>query len=371
MSGVATAIAGSALLGGALASDAQRSAANKAADAANNATNTSSGVQKYMFDTNLKYNQPFNIAGLQGLSNLTGMKFNHPMQDPSLTPTPAPQQYIQDTANPFVSMNPEYAQWVRNGGEGNAPSQFSTTYNQMVNPEYTSWEEAEKKRKESEALNQITPQMTIDPTGGAGKYMDQLANMPGLNLPQFNYKFDENDPGYQFRKSQLEKTINQQAAARGNYNSRPVINALGEGNMALTADETDRQFGRQKDVYGLNTTATLQNYGAGRTQLMDLFNMGTNLGGIQYGQQLDLAKIGAGAAGSAGSAALSTGQGLASTYNQGGASQAQSALMQGQNQSDLWSGIGAMPMNYMLMSRLYGGNTGYKPPMNGLYYGEG
>lgn len=203
------------------------------------------------------------------------------------------------------------------------------------------------------ALNQFGG---VDPTGGSSKYLSQVENMPALSLPSlslnnFNYAFNPNDPTYQYRKSELEKTINQAAAARGNYNSRPAINALSEGNIALTADESEKQFGRALDSYNANISTALSQFGAdyGRAtdtynsqygKLTDLYNMSSQLGSGQYNKILDAIKIGQGAASSSGAGAVATGQGLANTYGQLGNSMAQSELLKGQAQSDLYSGLG-------------------------------
>lgn len=196
----------------------------------------------------------------------------------------------------------------------------------------------------------------IDPTSGARKYQAQIEGMPELSLPgldlgSFNFAFDPNDPTYQFRQKEMQKTIDQAAAARGNYNSRPVINALAEGNLALTADESEKQFGRALDTYKTNLSTTLSQYGAdygkaqdiyssGYGKLTDLYNMSMNIGSFDYSKIMDAIKIGQGAAGTAGQGAMATGQGLANTYGILGSNLSQSALASGQAESDMWGGIG-------------------------------
>jgi hypothetical protein len=196
----------------------------------------------------------------------------------------------------------------------------------------------------------------VDPTAGARQYQQQIEDMPSLSLPEldlgsFDYAFDPNDPTYQYRQKEMEETINQAAAARGNYNSRPVINALAEGNIALTADESQRQFGRALDTYNTNISTALSQYGAdyGRSQdlygskygkLTDLYNISQNIGATDYSKILDAIKIGQGAAGTAGQGAMATGQGLANTYGNLGSTLAQTNLASGQAMSDMWGGIG-------------------------------
>ena len=209
---------------------------------------------------------------------------------------------------------------------------------------------------------------TADVTGGAGQYQNQLQAMGGLDLPSlnldpFSYQFDPNDPTYQFRKSEMENTINAAAAARGNYNSRPVINALGTGNIALTADENVSQYNRALGTYGTNMQTAMSQYGADygkatdiygadRSKLTDLYNMSMQMGSADYGKLIDAVKIGQGSASAAGAGAVATGQGLASSYNQLGAGLSNLALTSGQTMSDLYSGIGSSPYAaYALMNK--------------------
>ena len=133
--------------------------------------------------------------------------------------------------------------------------------------------------------------------------------------------------------------------------ARPVINALSQGNIALTADESEKQFGRALGTYGTNVQTALAQYGAdygketdiyntGYGKLTDLYNMSMQTGGADYNKLIDLIKIGQGSAGTAGAGATATGQGLANTYGQLGSSLSQSAIASGQAESDMWGGIG-------------------------------
>lgn len=214
----------------------------------------------------------------------------------------------------------------------------------------------------------------VDPTAQARQYQQQVENMPALALPSlsldsFNFAFDPNDPTYQYRQKEMEKTINQAAAARGNYNSRPVINALSEGNMALTADESEKQFGRALDSYNANISTALSQFGAdygratdtynsGYGKLTDLYNMSMGTGASDYNRLIDLVKIGQGSASSAGQGAIATGQGLASTYGQLGSQLANIAMQQGANQTALTSGILGMGSNAYMANVLAKPNYG-------------
>uniref|UniRef100_A0A6H1ZKV5 DNA transfer protein n=1 Tax=viral metagenome TaxID=1070528 RepID=A0A6H1ZKV5_9ZZZZ len=284
--GAGLALGGAAgLLGGVLGSNAQSSAAKSAANAATSAAQGSAAVQKYMFDTAMQQQAPYNELGLSGI----------------------------------------------------------------------------------EAFK------SIDPTSSASEYATMLKDYPGLSLPSlsldsFNFAFNPNDPTYQYRQKEMQKTIDAAAAARGNYNSRPVINALAEGNIALTADESEKQFSRALSGYNTNISTLLSQYGAdygkatdtynaGYGKLTDLYNMNLNLGTTEYNKALDAIKIGQGAASSSGTAALATGQGLANTYGQLGSNLAQSALLSGQATSDMWSGIGGTAMNTALINALMKNNN--------------
>ena len=196
-----------------------------------------------------------------------------------------------------------------------------------------------------------------DPTGGAGRYMEQLEGMEGLQLPElnldsFSYAFDPNDPTYQYRKQEMEKTINEQAAARGNYNSRAAINALMEGNMGLTADESERQFGRALQTYGTNRDTALQEYSADygrsadlynqqRGNVVDLYNMAMQTGSADYNAIIDKLKVGRGSAVAAGQGAIDTGQGISNVYGNLGNMLSQLALERGNIWSNWASGMGA------------------------------
>jgi hypothetical protein len=58
--------------------------------------------------------------------------------------------------------------------------------------------------------------------------------------------------------------------------------------------------------------------------------MASKTGATDYAKLLDMVKIGSGASGSAGAGSLASGQ----------------------SQANLWSGLGAMPLNYMLLNSM-------------------
>jgi hypothetical protein len=206
----------------------------------------------------------------------------------------------------------------------------------------------------------------IDPTGGAGEFLNALRNYgsgytskynPGgyideLKNLKVDFNFNADDPAYQYKKEQLEKSINRSLAARGLYDSRAGINALSEGNRALISDEVDKQYARDVDEYnrqvanvqsryGMAGTEDEREYTRGKSNLTDLFNMSTTLGGLNYGKAMDLVKVGTGASAAAGNLGQSSANALGSSYQSMG-------QMSNQNQANnaaLWSGIGNIPAN--------------------------
>jgi hypothetical protein len=105
-------------------------------------------------------------------------------------------------------------------------------------------------------------------------------------------------------------------------------------------------------TYGLGYQQQGDIYGRNSSRLMDLYNMQSNMGDRQYGRVLDMAKIGSGAAQTAGQNAMATGQGVASTYMNQGNTLANLANQQGQNSANMIGGMAGAGMgaanNYML-----------------------
>jgi hypothetical protein len=256
-------------------------------------------------------------------------------------------------------------------------------------------------------MGQINPTIATDPTGGAQKYLDQLDSL--------KFNLNPEDEIYKWREEQTRKTIDQAAAARGMYNSRPTINAQSDANMALQGQEVDRQFnqnylaqqnqlqnlynmalgiggtqygksvddytrkyGQAADQFGMATQLggikygqAADTYNRGYGQNMDAYNMSSQIGQTQYNKLLDAIKAGQGAAGAMGSIGANTAGGLASTYSNLGSNLGNIAMQQGQNNQSFWGGMGAMPMNYMMLQQLMGGGSssglgGVNP--NGLYW---
>lgn len=164
----------------------------------------------------------------------------------------------------------------------------------------------------------------VDRTGGAGRFLAGLENL------STDFKFDPNDPAYKYKTEEATKSIDKALASRGLFDSRAGVNMLADSDRAITADEYDKQYNRK--------------YGS----LMDLFKMSSALGETEYQRLLDAVKVGSGAGASAGQLGNSAASNLISSYG----SMAQAGAQNSANNASLWSGIGAAPMNAMLLYNL-------------------
>jgi hypothetical protein len=215
----------------------------------------------------------------------------------------------------------------------------------------------------------------FDRSGGAGKYMGKLEDLiktapavPGVTTQKYidqlsgygqNFKFNPDDPAYKYKTEESTKSINKALAGRGLFDSRAGVNMLTDADRAIMADEFDKQYGRGyqtvTDLFKMGTTqddALLNrnqiDYNRQYGGLSDLFKMAGSLGETGYQSLLDAVKVGTGAGATAGSLGTSGAANLTSAYGQMGAAGAQNDA----NKASLWSGIGAMPMNAMLLYNL-------------------
>jgi hypothetical protein len=227
----------------------------------------------------------------------------------------------------------------------------------------------------------------FDPTGGSGKYMQGLENYatnfqgydPGQYIGKLegynqNFKFDENDPAYQYQKQIAERDINRQAAARGLFGSRAALNQLDESGRALTASEYDKQYNRGyqnlQDLYGMAGTEDERLYGRGYTNLVDLYNMASKQGQTGYNALLDAVKIGTGSGASAGGLGNQAVANVNSAYN----SMANTANMNAMNTQNMIGGVAGSAAgglnNAMLYNLLMGNKTGTTTPNYADPYGH-
>ena len=145
-----------------------------------------------------------------------------------------------------------------------------------------------------------------------------------------DFKVDENDPIFQFKQRKQEEAINRALSARGLSSSRAGINALSDANMNLLAQETDKQFGRQRDIFGMQNLLGTQEFGREQTE---------------FGRGLSIAELGANAAARTGQLGAGAAQGAAGAQLASGQAQAQNYLSQGNTQAQIWGALGAAPAN--------------------------
>lgn len=199
-----------------------------------------------------------------------------------------------------------------------------------------------------------------DLKGGAGdtsEMRDIMAQLKDFGKGfEISGKFDPDDPTYQFKKEQQEKGINQYLASRGLYNSRPGLNLLDQSNRALIADESQRQYQRRTEDYN-------RGYG----NLMDLLNISKTAAGIDYNRALDMIKLGQGATSSVGGAGMQT----AGIVGQGYGQKAGIDFASGQQMGDFWAGLGAQPLNFMLLRHMFGTGVDSLPSSNYVPPGSG
>ena len=185
-----------------------------------------------------------------------------------------------------------------------------------------------------------------DPTGGSKEFFDALR---GYGT---NFRFDTNNPAYQQKLNEQLRVLNSQLAARGLYGSRSGLDVIDDATRRLVADEFERQYAR------------------GYTNLQDLYNMATQRGQIGYNALLDAAKMALGSASTAGGLGNQAAGQLQSAYGQ----MAQHALINAQNQANLYGGLAGIGMgginNYMLYQLLMGRKQPTAPTSGG-YWGWG
>ena len=178
-----------------------------------------------------------------------------------------------------------------------------------------------------EAGYNILPHLQYTATGRAP--MVEAPGAAGNLIPDPDYTpLDVTaSPLYQFRQREGESAINRALASRGLYDSSFAVNQLADLTNRLTAEETERQYGRL----------------------------------------LDMANIGRGAATQSGSAALATGNVLGQYATQGGQAMAAGQLGEGQQRASMYSNLGALPMqayNAYQQSQAYSPSTSTAGPSN-------
>lgn len=324
---IAGGMVGSSLLGGLMGSqgsgDTSREAARRQIELATNQS-----------VINSKLMAPYVGAGNLALQQLWGYT-------PGGLKGPTGQQATGGGQFSSVPISNGGTQWKLAGGSsptGQTGGGGYTTKVPVLSRNGTGWDSGTSVG--SKRYSQTGP--GIDRTGGAGKY---LAGLEDLST---NFKFDPNDPGYKYKTEEAQKSIDKALAARGLFDSRAGVNMLADSDRAIMADEYGQQYDRK--------------YGS----LMDLFKMSSSLGETEYQKLLDAVKVGTGAGAAAGSLGNAGASNIISSYGQMSAAGAQDDA----NKASLWSGIGAMPMNAMLLYNLMkGSGGGYNPGVGMTGYG--
>jgi len=170
-------------------------------------------------------------------------------------------------------------------------------------------------------------------------------------LPTFgDYKFNTEDPVYQQKLSQANESIDKFLAKQGLQGSSAGEAFRQKQLNQLMVDDEARQYGRATDTYNRDLGSTLTKDQLDRQLMLSQYDMGANQYGLQYAGALDQAKMGAGAANSAGQASMQGGSNMANTTTQAGSqignyalqsgnAQAQGALASGQAQAGLWQSL--------------------------------
>jgi len=141
MSGIATAVVGSAVIGGVMSSKAQKSAANTAANAQIDASEKSVEEQRRQFDALQKLLKPYADAGLSGLTgqqDLLGINGTAAQQAAinNINNSSEMQTYLQQGENAILQ-NASATGGLRGGNTQAALAQFRPQLlNQLINQRY-------------------------------------------------------------------------------------------------------------------------------------------------------------------------------------------------------------------------------------------
>jgi hypothetical protein len=344
--------AGGAYFGGKEASKGTQAAANTAAESGRYATDAQMDMyrqsradtegQRQLFGESLPY--------LRGMA--FGPNYSYQQQGPSQQ-GPSQQGF---TSNAFGS-----AMQYPSGGPMHS----------LISPVYNA---------ANGAMDSVGPDRTPLPTGSAmpgtlgeeGQYVNALSRldpssgMPGIPGLQSQVNIDlENDPIYKLQAEEMTKQLNRRYGAQGRFASSGAEDAMSRNLLPFMQDSYSRNLDTMNrenqnalTTYGLGYQQQGDTYGRNSSRLMDLYNMQSNMGDRQYGRVLDMAKIGSGAAQTAGQNAMATGQGIASTYMNQGNTLANLANQQGQNSANMIGGMAGAGMgaanNYMLYNMMQG-----------------
>jgi hypothetical protein len=208
----------------------------------------------------------------------------------------------------------------------------------------------------------------IDPNTG-------LVQAPTLDRSS-GFEFDPNDPVYLAKKAEIDKQTDTWLAKQGLTDSRAEETIKRDAVQGLVNEEVDKQYGRSVDErnylnnlamsqYGMDTqsgNALYDRLNDRRNRMMaadesrlsllgQKYGMDRDLFSTRYGLATDLAKYGAGAAGSTGSISVPYAQGMGNTLSGMGNTMAGSQLANANANTALYQNM----MNNMSNQ----GNTGW------------
>lgn len=354
---------------------------------------------------------PYLQAGTSGLATLQ----NQMPQYVNSQLLPMVQQFNRYNLNPLPSaqtgmVNPvtgqvtQYSPQSQMGSQRMQSAYAPNGYNQTSQGAVTNALDSAPQPLSYAQLSQYTPQQQnafAAQSGNIGATQQQLEQGGVLSplVPDFqrelNFQFNPDDPTFKIKSQMKNEEINTFLAKQGLLGSTAGESYRQRELDKFRAEEEDTQYNRalternyltQTDVdkYGLDASRgdTLYNrqYQAGndfqnramnstltedarnQQQIMDKYNLASNLYGLQYGGALDLSKMGAGAAGSAGQNSFQTGQGVGSTAANNSANQANAILAQGNVMQNYLSGLsnqGSQVGNAFMNYYGSGGGGGY------------
>jgi hypothetical protein len=269
---VAAAIIGSAVVGGAMSA----SAASDAADAQSGAAADANALQKYIFDEQVKLQQPWRDAGVGGLNRLSYMLGLSPTGYggtaggngmPTMeTPEQIRARLVQRFTTQSTSNLPGgYTSAEEGGGVTPGAPVTNSVVDEARLSQAIQREQARQKQAYERAANKAERVAGRDPEYGS--LMDT-----------FDLKDFQVDPGYAFRQSQGEKALQRAASLGGGIDSGAMLKDAMDFNQGLASQEfgnaynrfnnnQDKQFNRLASISGIGQTASnnisnaAQNYG--------------------------------------------------------------------------------------------------------------
>lgn len=212
MSGIATAIVGSAIIGGV----ASNMAANKAASAQSKSAASAIDEQQRQYDLTRSDLAPYRNIGYQALGTLGSL-------------------YGYNAANSSGPLS--YEDWAKQ--------------------------------------NQSAPSMS-GPWGNFGNYFayqNYVQNFKPQAATAPDYSAFFKSPDYEFRRSEGLRGVEQSAAARGGAYSGNALKALADYNSNLAAGEFGNYFNRQAVLAGIGQSATNTSATAGQASANNIGNM--------------------------------------------------------------------------------------------------